>query len=154
MSAHSLEQDLQHAREQFRISADAGRALIAQIDRVTAQRDWLRILIAQLLAHIDAQGQDAPRPPAYHAARTLMQCAEQIPASANSPRLGVLTHDLPSVAALLLQSIAGTHRDVLSFIDIDVAHHNGVRAVSGVFAHLPSGRPYVIAVAPIPEPEV
>lgn len=153
MNGQALPQDLEHVREQFRVSAAAGRQIIVEADRMRAQRDWLRVLLSHLLKHIDNQGPDAPRPPAYHAARTLLQTAEQIPADANSPRLGVLGDDLPNVAALLLQSIAGTHRDVLAFHDIDVAHHNGVRAVSGVFAHLPSGRPYVIAVAPIPEPE-
>lgn len=37
----------------------------------------------------------------------------------NKPRLGALAEPLPDMAALLLQSIAGTHADVLQFHELD-----------------------------------
>ncbi|MGB1560774.1 MAG: hypothetical protein ACPHN2_04670 [Sinimarinibacterium flocculans] len=69
----------------------------------------------------------------------------------NRPRLGVLRSELPDMAALTLQSFADTHRDVFTFDDLDFHTCDGYRAVSGIFTHLPTGRPYVIAVVAVPE---
>lgn len=68
----------------------------------------------------------------------------------NKPRLGVLSEPLPDLAALLLQSIAGTHADVLAFGELDESYQLGIRAVSGTFTHKPTGRQYIVAVCAIP----
>lgn len=68
----------------------------------------------------------------------------------NKPRLGVLAEPLPDMAALLLQSIAGTHADVLEFRELDESYQLGIRTVSGTFTHTPTGRQYIVAVCAIP----
>lgn len=68
----------------------------------------------------------------------------------NRPRLGLLSEPLPDMAALLLQSIAGTHADVFEFSAIGEGYQLGIRAVSGTFIHKPTGREYIVAVCAIP----
>ncbi len=72
------------------------------------------------------------------------------PMQGNRERLGVLRRDLPDVSALLLQSIADTHADVLQLDDCDESYQIGIRAVSGTFTHRPTGRRYIVAVCLVP----
>lgn len=66
------------------------------------------------------------------------------------PRLSTLAEPHAEISALLLQSIAGTHADVLSFDQIDESYQLGIRTVSGTFTHLPSQQRYIVAVCLVP----
>jgi hypothetical protein len=66
------------------------------------------------------------------------------------PRLCTLSEPHAEISALLLQSIAGTHADVLTFDQIDESHQLGIRTVSGTFTHKPSGQRYIVAVCLVP----
>lgn len=68
----------------------------------------------------------------------------------NKPRLAILSEPLPDMAALLLQSLAGTHADVFEFSQLSENYRLGIRAVSGTFIHKPTGREYIVAVCAIP----
>lgn len=71
-------------------------------------------------------------------------------ADKNQERLGLLRDAREDMSALLLASLAGTHRDVLNFDGIDEGYQLGIRSVSGTFTHKPTGQRYIVAVCAIP----
>ena len=66
-------------------------------------------------------------------------------------RLGVLGNIQCECPSILLLSVGKTHQDVLSFDHISINHELGIPTSVGDFTHTPSGRRYIVAVAPIPE---
>jgi hypothetical protein len=105
-------------------------------------------LIRELLGYDDFSA-DAVAP--HH----LQQRAQQLQRGPHagphpSRRLGVLTHELPQIGGLLLESIRATHADVLAFHALHKFMREGHDVIEGEFEHLPTRQRYSLQVVRIP----
>lgn len=65
-------------------------------------------------------------------------------------RFSILGHTQDEMPSILLGSFHKTHSDILSFDAIADDYSLGIRTAVGDFTHTPSGRRYIVAIAPIP----